>query len=191
MTEHLSNSDAIYWSRLKKGDPQALGFLYDKYVDRLFMAALHTTDNRELAKDAVQEVFIEIWNYRTSITDVQYSQSYQTKVLRSILIKKYKKENQLAHCELQDSMVSPEENIESILISGDLDQEQKGKLKLALSKLSVRQKEVLDLHFDQGFSYEQIAEKMSINYQSVNNLAFRTILRLRRLMACLLLALFC
>lgn len=191
MTENLANSDAVYWSRLKKGDPQALGFLYDKYVDRLFMSALHTTDNRELAKDAVQEVFIEIWNYRDNISEVQYSQSYLAKVLRSILIKKHKKESRLPHCQLQDTFISPEENIESLLISGDTDQEKRGKLKFALSKLSVRQKEVLDLHFDQGFSYEQIAEKMSINYQSVNNLAFRTILRLRRLMACLLLALFC
>ena len=182
MADNLHNIDAVYWNRLKNGDSQALGFLYDKYVDKLFVAAMHTTENRELAKDSVQEVFIEIWNYRHSISDIQYSQSYLTKVLRSILFKKLKKENPAHHYQLQESLVSPEESIESILISRDNDNEKKTSLKLALTKLSNRQKQVLQLHFDEGLSYEQIAEKLRINYQSVNNLAFRSILRLRNLM---------
>ncbi len=182
MSDNLHNIDAVYWSRLKNGDSQALGFLYDKYVDKLFVAAMHTTENRELAKDSVQEVFIEIWNYRHSISDIQYSQSYLTKVLRSILFKKLKKENPAHHYQLLETLVSPEQTIENILISRDNDNEKKTSLKLALTKLSSRQKQVLQLHFDEGLSYEQIAEKLSINYQSVNNLAFRSILRLRNLM---------
>ncbi|MEP7108702.1 MAG: sigma-70 family RNA polymerase sigma factor [Ferruginibacter sp.] len=182
MTEKTQNTDAVYWDRLKNGDSQALGFLYDKYVDKLFIAALHTTDNRELAKDSVQEVFIEIWNYRNTITDIQYSQSYLTKVLRSILLKKLKKENPLYHYELEESFASPEQNIESIIISLDSETEKKKKLDQALSKLSTRQKQVLELHFEKGLSYEQIAEMLRINYQSVNNLAFRSINRLRSLM---------
>jgi RNA polymerase sigma-70 factor (ECF subfamily) len=187
MSDNLQNIDAVYWNRLKNGDSKALGFLYDKYVDKLFTAASHTTDDRELAKDSVQEVFIEVWNYRHTISDVQYSQSYLTKVLRSILLKKLKKENPLHHCQLQESFVSPEQNIESILISMDADKEKKYRLKQALTKLSTRQKQVLQLHFDDGLGYEQIAEKLSINYQSVNNLAFRSILRLRNLMFSILL----
>lgn len=182
MSDNLHNIDALYWNRLKNGDSQALGFLYDKYVDKLFIAAMHTTENRELAKDSVQEVFIEIWNYRHTIADIQYSQSYLTKVLRSILFKKLKKENPAHHYQLQESFVSPEQTIENIIISKDTDNEKKNSLKQALSKLSTRQKQVLQLHFDEGLSYEQIAEKLCINYQSVNNLAFRSILRLRNLM---------
>ena len=182
MSDNLHNIDMLYWNRLKNGDSQALGFLYDKYVDKLFIAAMHTTENRELAKDSVQEVFIEIWNYRHTISDIQYSQSYLTKVLRSILFKKLKKENPAHHYQLQESFVSHEQTIENIIISKDTDNEKRKSLKLALTKLSTRQKQVLQLHFDEGLSYEQIAEKLSINYQSVNNLAFRSILRLRNLM---------
>lgn len=182
MLKSSQNPDAVYWRRLKKDDPEALGFLYDKYIDKLFLAALHTTHNRELAKDAVQEVFIEIWNYRHTVADIQYTQSYLVKVLRGILIKKVKKENPAHHYLLDESFVSPEEHIESIIISRDADKEKKKKLDWALASLTNRQKQVLELHFNEGLSYEQIAEKLSINYQSVNNLAFRTILRLRKLM---------
>jgi len=184
MSENLHNIDALYWNRLKNGDSQALGFLYEKYVDKLFIAAMHITEDRELAKDCVQEVFTEIWHYRHTISDIQYSQSYLTQVLRSILLKKQKKENPAHHFELQESFVSSDKTIEDIIISRDNENEKKKKLQLAMTKLSSRQQEMLHLHFDEGLSYEQIADKLNINYQSVNNLAFRSILRLRKLMCC-------
>ena len=79
------------WARLKEGDPSALGELYDCYVDKLFLAASAITNDRELVKDSLQEVFIEIWHYREAIGPIQYPQAYLTKVLRSILAKKLKK----------------------------------------------------------------------------------------------------
>ena len=191
MTEHIQNEDAAYWRRLKSNDPEALGYLYDKYVDKLFMSAMRTCNgDRELAKDSVQEVFIVIWNYRHSIADAQYPEKYLSKVLRSIVIKKLKKEKALTHAPLEESFVSPDQDIESLWVSRDSKNEKSNRLQQALDKLSQRQKQVLDLHFNRGMSYEQIAEMLSINYQSVNNLAFRSILRLRSLMVSLLLC-FC
>ncbi len=182
MLTTVKNIDSVYWQRLQQGDAKALGFLYDNYVDKLFLSALRTTDNREFAKDAVQEVFIEIWHYRHTLSDIQYSQSYLIKVLRSILIKKLKKENSSNYYPLDEALVSPEQDIETILIGRDIQKEKMTSLHYALSKLSDRQKQVLELHFYKGLSYELIAEKLNINYQSVNNLCFRSILRLRSLM---------
>ncbi len=178
----IQNTDSIYWNRLKQGDSAALGILYDKYIDKLFLTALRITDNRELAKDAVQEVFIEIWNYRDTLSDILYSESYLTKVLKNLLLKKIKKENVAHNYQLPASLISQEQDIESLIISRDTAVEKSAKLTDAIAKLSARQKQVLELHFDEGLSYEQIAEKLHINYQSVNNLFFRSILRLRNLM---------
>ena len=178
----IQNIDSIYWKRLQQGDSEALGILYDKYIDKLFLIALRTTDNRELAKDAVQEVFIDIWNYRDTLSDIHYSESYLTKVLKSLLLKKIKKENAAHHYQLQAAHISPEQDIESLIISRDTAVEKSAKLSEAIAKLSARQKQVLELHFDEGLSYELISKKLQINYQSVNNLLFRSILRLRNLM---------
>lgn len=191
MPAFVKNIDAPYWNDLKNGDSAALGFLYDKYVDKLFATAYRLTKNRELARDAVQEVFLEIWQYRHSITEVQYSQSYLSKVLLSLTLKKIKKEKLSVHKELEESLVAPDLNIENLLVARDLEQEKKTRLANAIAKLTERQKQVLKLHYTDGLSYEQIAEKLSINYQSVNNLAFRTISQLRNLMYSILIALLC
>ena len=182
MPEDKPNKDAAYWNRLIQSDPNALGYFYDNYVDQLFRAALRITDNRELAKDALQEVFIEIWHYRKTLGNVCNTQAYLSKVLRSILLKKIKKESLINHNLPEDTLVSPVQSIEESIIAIDLDREKKHKLQLAVSTLTKRQKLILELRFFRGLSYDQIAEKLCMNYQSVNNLAFRTILSLRKQM---------
>jgi len=179
MKTKTANMDTACWSRLKKGDPQALGYLYDTYADKLFTSALRMTTDRELAKDCIQEVFIELWNYRNTLGDIIHSYSYLIKVMRSILFKKLKKENRISRSPLDESFAFSEQSIEDIIISADIDKEKKSRLHRALSNLTSRQKLVLEMRFYQGLSYDQIADKLSMNYQSVNNLAFRTILRLR------------
>jgi RNA polymerase sigma factor (sigma-70 family) len=179
MSAKTAHIDSSNWAQLKKGDPLALGYFYDTYADKIFVAALRMTTDRELAKDALQEVFIEIWNYRNTLGDVMHTQSYLIKVMRSILLKKLKKESQYSPHAVADTLASAEESIEDIIVSSDIDKEKKGRLKIALSNLTNRQKQVLEMRFNEGLSYEQIADKLSMNYQSVNNLAFRTIHRLR------------
>jgi RNA polymerase sigma factor (sigma-70 family) len=174
--------DADCWGRLKKGDPGSLGELYDAYVDKLFLVALGFTDQRELARDALQEVFIELWNYRASIGDIQYPLAYLTKVLRSILMKKLKREYPKRHFPVEEAWLSLEGNREDSIISADAQSEMAVRLNQAICRLTTRQKLILQLHYYEGLSYEQIADKLSMNYQSVNNLAFRTIRHLRNLM---------
>jgi RNA polymerase sigma factor (sigma-70 family) len=175
----ITNTDDLYWTRLKMSDPEALGYFYDRYADGLFLVAMRITDNRELAKDALQEVFIECWNYRETLDVVRHSQSYLSKVLRNILVKKLKAQQVMGHLRAAETLPCPEHNREDSLISLDIDKEKTHRLREALSNLTSRQALILKLHFYEGLSYEQIADKLSMNYQSVNNLAFRTIMRLR------------
>jgi RNA polymerase sigma factor (sigma-70 family) len=174
--------DTDCWGRLKKSDPDALGELYDAYVDKLFLVALGFTDQQELAKDALQEVFIELWNYRASIGDIQYPLAYLTKILRSILIKKLKKELPKRYYPIDETWLFLEANREDSIISADSAGEIAVRLSYAMGRLTTRQKLILQLHYYEGLSYQQIADRLSMNYQSVNNLAFRTIRHLRHLM---------
>lgn len=169
------------WDRLKQGDQAALGELYDACIDKLFLVASGFTDNRELARDALQEVFVELWNYRASIGAVQYPLAYLTKVLRSILIKKLKKEPR-RHFAVDENYLGKEPSPEDELITLDDDSQLTARLNHAMSRLTTRQKLILRLHYYEGLSYEQIAQKLRMNYQSVNNLAFRTIRHLRSMM---------
>ncbi|HRO45472.1 sigma-70 family RNA polymerase sigma factor [Agriterribacter sp.] len=182
MADYNYQNDAACWRQLKEGNAEALGYLYDTYIDRLFHAALKMTDNRELAKDALQEIFIEIWHYRVSIGDVNHSYSYLVKVLKSIILKKVKRKLIVNELHDNEQGLAETHNIEEMIISSERVTEQKSRLNMALAQLTSRQKQVVRLRFFEGLTYEQIAVKLSMNYQSVNNLAFRAMINLRKQM---------
>ena len=172
-------AETLHWIRLKNSEPDALGYFYDAYVDQLFIAALKMTGKRELAKDAIQEVFLQLWKYRKSPGDIKNTRAYLFKVLRNIILSNIRKMEQVSDIFSDDLLSSGDETIEDQLISMDTRQENKSKLTRALAHLTKRQKTILQLHFYEGLSYQQIAEKLCMNRQSVNNLAFRTMLKLR------------
>ncbi len=184
------DNDGPQWARLKAGDPGALGYFYDRYADPLFAMAIRLTKNRELAKDAIQEVFVELWQYRAGIGTVSHSLAYLQKALRNKLFRQIHSALRQAHLAPTDTLLSPDASGEETMILADEEKETRHRLARAFSFLSDRQRLILTLHFYEGLSYEQIAEKLRINYQSVNNLAYRTMIRLRNHMMLLLLLAF-
>ena len=71
-------------------------------------------------------------------------------------------------------------SLESHLIAAQTTRENKLKILKSLEKLPARQKEVLHLLFDDGFSYEETAEIMGINVRSVYTLAWKGISSLKK-----------
>jgi RNA polymerase sigma factor (sigma-70 family) len=187
MLHDTNNKDAVHWENLGLGDMAALGCLYDLYAGRLFEKACSIVGSRAAAKDLVQDVFLHLWQYRTTVSTVQYSYSYLCKVLYSSALKNIKKERKTVYIPLPENIDSGVATIENLIISGDTASATRQKLNAAIAKLSSRQQQILQLHYTDGLSYAQIAEKLRINYQSVNNLAFRTMHQLRNFMLFLLL----
>ena len=68
------------------------------------------------------------------------------------------------------------------MIAQQNDAAQSAQLLGALNRLSKRQREALYLRFFDGFSYERIAEVMSLNTQSIRNLIFNALKVLRKAM---------
>jgi len=44
------------------GSEDALGMLYDRYVDAVYAAASRLTTDRQIAEEVVQETFLALWN---------------------------------------------------------------------------------------------------------------------------------
>lgn len=185
-----NNADAFYWKQLKAGNPDALGYFYDRYAEKLFATAFFMSKDRDLAKDAVQETYVSLWNYRKTLGDIRHSQGYLVKVMRSALLKNLRAVNVIVHEELGNpgSLAAPP--VEEQIVLADTALEKKERLDYALSKLSRRQKKIVELHFYEGLTREQIATRLGINYQSANNLLFRSMTQLRRFIQVMLAFLF-
>lgn len=54
--------DAILVREVAGGSEDALGMLYDRYVDAVYAAASRLTADRQIAEEVVQETFLALWN---------------------------------------------------------------------------------------------------------------------------------
>jgi RNA polymerase sigma-70 factor (ECF subfamily) len=54
--------DAVLVRAVAAGSQDALGDLYDRYVDAVFAAASRLTSDRQVAEEVVQETFLALWN---------------------------------------------------------------------------------------------------------------------------------
>ncbi len=67
----LSHPDGRLILRLRNGDMQALGELYERYKTRVFRTALAITHDRSAAEDILQECFLRVLRYADSLrTDI-------------------------------------------------------------------------------------------------------------------------
>lgn len=187
----ISNSthteDKILWQAFKKGDESAFTILYQKYVRILYSYGKKLIADEEAVEDMIQDLFIDLWQSRTKLADVESPKFYLFRSLRRRIHKSQLSGHHNQSWEIVDDHILPVSlPKEYEIIEAENSQRQKDELNVWLKNLPVRQYEVLMLKFYQDFSYEEIAEMLTINEQSVRNLIQRAVLKLRQLTISLL-----
>ncbi len=67
------------WKSLLKGDRRALGEIYTRYFDKLYNYGSKISHDAAITEDAIQDLFIELWNRRQNLNDqVKASNSIST-----------------------------------------------------------------------------------------------------------------
>jgi RNA polymerase sigma factor (sigma-70 family) len=176
-----------YWCNIIKGDKEAFLIIYHKYYRTLFRYGFSLSGDRELTKDCIQQLFLDIWNTRSTLNkDVENIQSYLFTWLRRKLSRKQSrlsKEKTYQHS--VEGNQTKEFCYEELLIAFQDAEETKEQLKRALSTLTKVQLEIIRLKFFDNLSYTEISAKTLLAKRSVYNIIHLAISRLREAMTVL------
>lgn len=172
-----TRQETIVWQSLQQGNPQALDYFYDTYVQALYNYGKKITDREDLIKDSIQDLFVDLWRNRASQSCPRSPKFYLLRSLRYKLLQQLKKEKRKLHIEGLSLETAPRQipSPELSLITRQLSREKQQQLRKGLKKLSNRQREAVHLRFYEELSYEEIASVMSIHSQSVYNLIHESI----------------
>lgn len=174
--------DLALWNLLIKGDQKALEILYQKYYSLLLNYGLKCNPNKELIKDCIQDLFVNLFQNSSIKTTNITVRSYLLKALRNNFL--YKLSSQKEENSLDDSVFYIPENedlFEQLFPKNDQDVLLARRLMDAMSQLTPNQKSVLYLRYVKELSYKEIADIMDMNVQSSMNLANRALTKLRSL----------
>lgn len=173
--------DPSLWASFKAGDSQVFALIYERYIGLLTNYGLRIEPDRDLVKDAVHDMFVDLWNHRTTLSSTDSIQYYLMKAFRRHLVRKLHADRRREGTDISQLNTNElfEFSHELTLMKAEVAQENMDRLRAALEKLSSRQKEVLFLRFYSGFTPEEIAQILDINAQSVYNLMHRGLTSLR------------
>jgi RNA polymerase sigma factor (sigma-70 family) len=169
----------LWWQQSREGDSHAFYCIHRELFQGLYNYALKLLQDKELAGDAVQELFVKIWTKRETIGDLEKTKPYFFTALRRQIL------NQLRNLRLRELKISriPRPDIdfspEEIVMRNEEYLSLQNRVTELLNGLPKRQKEVIYLHYFEDMDYAQIAAIMGINYQSVLNLTQKALQKLR------------
>lgn len=172
------------WQQFTAGQKSALEQLYRSHAEALLMYGRKFSADWQLVEDAVQDLFVDLWQNRGKLGQVSSIRPYLLVALRRRVIRGMERQLRRESPErAEDLPFEVEISIDEQLTTGELSAERRRQLNQALGSLSARQKEALYLRYQQNMPYEDICRVMDINYQSARNLIASALKRLKQLMA--------
>jgi RNA polymerase sigma factor (sigma-70 family) len=168
------------WKSFLQGDKAALKQLMQVYYKPLFHYGSKYSEDAELVKDCIQELFIGLWDRRMRLSVAVNPKPYLMASLRRALHRKLQSESRLLKYKAAGSdYFNLELSIEQKMIDSESLQLVVKRIAEAMAKLPKRQKEVIYLKFFQNLSREEIAKVMGNNPQTVSNLLQLALKKLR------------
>lgn len=177
--------DCQLWQEFQAGSETAFSRIYRLHAALLYSYGIKLVKDKELIKDCIQDLFIEIWNTKHRLGSVKNIKSYLFKSIRRKLIaasiKNRKRLNQSINFSNLKIISAPSE--EWRLIEEQTSDEKQVKLEEALDHLTQRQREIIHLKFFSRLSYAEISETMDMSMKGTYKLMGRSINFLRDYMS--------
>lgn len=167
MTEKKTNMDAQLVIALKKGDVFAFNELFHKYSQKLFNFSIKHLENEEDVKDLIQEIFLKIWDKRKEIDENRSFNGFLfTIALNSIrnYFRKKVKDRKLIDKWLEETDLYSDSTKLSVEFRS-LEKE----VNTLVEQLPPKRRSVFRLSRYEGFSNDEIANRMNIQKKTVEN----------------------
>lgn len=161
----------ILWDKLRGGDKEALFHLYEDLYFDLVNYGIRVCTDVELTRDAINDIFLEIWDNRQKLNEVNNVKSYLFTYLRRKIVagKEKTKRSQRAADRLSASIPDRELPYEEYIIEVQRSEEIKQHVRKAMVKLTARQRELVQLRFFDGLPYDEIEQRTGMARKTVYN----------------------
>ncbi|MEQ8556531.1 MAG: sigma-70 family RNA polymerase sigma factor [Cyclobacteriaceae bacterium] len=170
------------WEEFKNGNEEAFIQIYQENFTSLYRYGSQYTVCRDLIKDTIQELFIDLRKNRKRLS-IKSIKPYLFVAFRQNLIAKLKQSNKVVTFDsdlLEGYDFKVEISSDRMLIDSQDKDYEKERLNRVIDSLPTRQKEIIYLFYFEDMSYEEIKQLMSFkDIKSVRNLVYKAIKSLR------------
>ncbi len=176
------SDDAALIARAARGEREAFGGLYERYVHRVFRHAYFLTSDPQLAEDLTEQTFLNALQAlpKYEVRGVPFL-AWLLRIAHNLAVNQRKVQTNNGHAQLPENVqasgasYSPEESCEA-----KADSE---RIWANVRRLRRDQRQVVVMRFVDGLSYTEIAQVLGKSVGAVRVTQHRALISLRRMLA--------
>jgi RNA polymerase sigma-70 factor (ECF subfamily) len=156
------DQDAVLARRIRSGDREAVGELYDRYAGIAMAVAIRVLRDRGAAEDVVHDAFVAVWQ-KIDRFDVAHGslRSWLLTIVRNRAIDRLRRVRPAEDVDELDSRSllrsTPNPTWDAAIASLD-----RRALAAAVATLPTEQREAVELAYFEGLTYREVAVRMGI-----------------------------
>jgi RNA polymerase sigma-70 factor (ECF subfamily) len=156
------DQDAILARRIRSGDREAIGELYDRYAGIAMAVAIRVLRDRGAAEDVVHDAFVAVWQ-KIDRFDVAYGslRSWLLTIVRNRAIDRLRRARPTTDVDELDSRSllrsTPNPTLDAAIASID-----RRVLAAAVATLPAEQRQAVELAYFEGLTYREVAVRVGI-----------------------------
>ncbi len=153
--------------RLREGDEQAFALIYNTYKNALGHRLLRLLKSEALAEEVLQDLFLKVWEQRTSIDVDKSFKSYLYRIAENMVydvFRRAKKEK-----EILGKIIAANTELYTYVEEAIFRKEHVGLLEQVLDQLPIKRKKIFMACKLEGKSYKEAAEEFGISTTTVND----------------------
>lgn len=172
--------DRVIWDRFRSGEESVFTYIYYKHFALLCRYGSQFTASKDLVKDHIHDLFIELSDRRAKLSATTSIKFYLMKCLKNRMVAARKKRKIFLSEDPGGFDFDISFSIEHTMIQEQGVEERNRRLNKAIRKLSKRQREVVYYFYFEELTLEEIMELMDCgNSKSIQNLLYRAIHHLK------------
>ena len=161
-------ADALLADRIRSGDTEALGELYDRFASTAIATAVRVVGGREEAEDVVHDAFVAVWRKIDRFDATRGSlRAWLMTVVRNRAIDRIRARRTTIDVDDADERsllrTGPNPTWEAALTRASA-----GDLRAAMASLPDEQRRALELAYFEGYTYREVAELTGVPAGTAN-----------------------
>ena len=145
-----------------------LNTLFKAHYDELCRYTFSILKDQDVAEDVVQQLFIKLWEKRSSIGEIENIRSYLFRSAFNMSLNEQKSIQRMPKSDedlVQNSSFHSSDNTSNLLVTNEL----QARIDKAMMVLPEKCREVFHLSRSEQLSYKEIAKQMDISPKTVEN----------------------
>lgn len=175
--EYINGEDDALFLLIKKRDERAFSAIYRKYHPYLFSLALKYLKNNPMAEDAVQHVFVKLWETTVNINIEVNLKNYLYTMTKNYILNKIRDQKEVVSIHYMNAQCE----VEADSFLDEIEKKQMHQLlRKGIDELPEQKREVCKLKMEENISNQEIADRMGISINTVKSHYQESVKMLRR-----------